>query len=142
GGGPLRGPACHPLGSLKAPAQPGGSRGAEAVTAARAVLAGYRPARAERRPAFDVLLPGGPPERAPAAAPHGSRPPPVGGAGAGSASGGIAAAAAGLRRGATTSRRLVEGSLEAVQRWDPGLGAVVHLMADEAAAAAAGLDAE
>ena len=106
------------------------------------MLARYRPARAERRPAFDVLLPDGPPQRAPEAAPNGSRPLPAGGAVAGAASGSIGAAAAGLRSRATTSRRLVEESVEAVERRDPGLRAVVHLMADEADEAAAGLDAE
>jgi aspartyl-tRNA(Asn)/glutamyl-tRNA(Gln) amidotransferase subunit A len=105
------------------------------------VLAGYRPARAERRPAFDVFLPGKLPERAPEAARRGSHPLPVGRSAA-AASGSIAAAAAGLRSGATTSRRLVRESLEAVERRDPGLQAVVHLMAEEAAEAAAGLDAE
>ena len=58
------------------------------------------------------------------------------------ASGSIAAAAAELRRGATTSARLVQDCLEAVERRDPGLRAVVHLMADEAGGQAAGLDTE
>jgi aspartyl-tRNA(Asn)/glutamyl-tRNA(Gln) amidotransferase subunit A len=115
--------------------KPPGSRGGEAVASALAALAGYRPARIERRPAFDVHLPGGPGEG-------------VGNGGAaaavapGAECGGIAAAAAELRTGATTSGRLVREALEAVERWDPGLRAVVHLMADEAAVQARGLDAE
>jgi aspartyl-tRNA(Asn)/glutamyl-tRNA(Gln) amidotransferase subunit A len=106
------------------------------------VLAGYRPARTDRRPAFDVRLPGGPAEPGREAEPNGSHPVPAGAGGAGATCGGIAATAAELRSGATTSSRLVQESLEAVERQDPSLRAVVHLMADEAAGQAAGLDAE
>jgi aspartyl-tRNA(Asn)/glutamyl-tRNA(Gln) amidotransferase subunit A len=112
--------------------KPPGSRGGEAVAAALAALAGYRPTRIERRPAFDVHLPGGPGQ--PGA--NGS----VAAAGAECCS--IGAAAAELRTGATTSGRLVQESLEAIERRDTSLGAVVHLMADEAVVQAAGLDAE
>ena len=115
--------------------KPGGSRGGEAVAAALAALAGYRPTRIERRPAFDVHLPGGPGEPGP----NGSLAAAVA---EGAECGSIAAAAADLRTGATTSGRLVQESLEAVERRDPDLSAVVHLMADEAGVQAAGLDAE
>ncbi|HEY4938870.1 MAG TPA: amidase [Actinomycetota bacterium] len=111
--------------------KPPGSRGGEAVASALAVLAGYRPTRIERRPAFDVHLanrPGQPGANGSVSAP-------------GAECGSIAAAAADLRTGATTSGRLVQESLEAVRRGS-SLRAVVHLMADEAAAQAAGLDAE
>src|SRR5207247_7962006 len=103
---------------------------------------GYRPARAERRPAFDVHLPGGLPGRGREAAPNGSHLLPAGAGGSAGASGNIAAAAAELRQGATTCGRLVADSLEAVERRDPSLRAVVHLMADEAAGRAGGPGAE
>jgi aspartyl-tRNA(Asn)/glutamyl-tRNA(Gln) amidotransferase subunit A len=115
--------------------KPPGSRGGEAVASALAVLAGYRPARVERRPAFDVRLPGGPAD--PSANGFSAAAGPAGGGG-----GSIVAACAELRSGATTSGRLIEEALEAVERRDPDLGAVVHLMADEAAVQAARLDAE
>ena len=82
---------------------------------------------------FEVLLRGGP-EVDVLPAPSG--PPLVG------EEGSIVAAAAAVRRGTTTSRRLVEEGLEAVARLDGELHAVVHLMAEEAAAQALALDAE
>lgn len=115
--------------------KPPGSRGGVAVASALASLAGYRPARLDRPPAFSVLLPG---------APIGGRvEAPANGASPGTAEAGtIAAAGADLRAGATTSGLLVQDALAAVERRDPALRAVVHLMANEAVAQAAGLDAE
>ncbi|MEO7327130.1 MAG: amidase family protein, partial [Minicystis sp.] len=54
----------------------------------------------------------------------------------------IAAAAAALRSGRVTSVELVETSLLAVDKFDPELNAVAHLLADEARAEAAARDAE
>lgn len=120
--------------------KPPGSRGREAVAAALVAIAGYRPARRDRPPATTFALPGRPgfggSATSPAEAVEGAERAAFGDAGS------IGAAARDLRAGATTSRRLVEESLDAVARRDGSLHAVVHLMDEEALEAASALDAE
>jgi len=113
--------------------RPAGSRGREAFADALALLAGYRPDRAGRPPAYQYTLPG---DRGTAHPPEAQAHPvpPVAGS--------IAAAAADLRAGRTTSAGLVEDALLAVDKFDPELNAVAHLMTDSARAEAAGLDTE
>jgi len=114
--------------------KPPGSRGREAVNAALVAIAGYRPSRRERPPAFDYRPPGGP---------DAGRAVPPGPDGAlRRERGSIAAAADDLRRGHTTSRHLVERAIDAIARRDPQLSAVVHLMGGEALDAADAWDAE
>ena len=113
--------------------RPAGSRGREAFAAALAELAGYEPDRPGVPPAYRYVVPD-----VVGAETHVSRPvqslPP--------GPGSIAAAAAALRAGRVTSRELVESSLLAVDKFDPELNAVAHLLADEARAEAAALDVE
>ncbi len=110
---------------------PVGSVGREAMAAALANLSEYRPDRAARPPAYAVAPPA-PAGRGPA----GPMPP------AGVVHGPLGAAAADLRAGRATSVELVEEALLAVEKHDPELQAVVHLMADAARSEAAALDAE
>jgi aspartyl-tRNA(Asn)/glutamyl-tRNA(Gln) amidotransferase subunit A len=107
--------------------RPSGSIGRQAVAAARALVAGYRPARPDRRPAFEYVPPG-------------RRASPLAAAGVGS--GPLLEAAAGLRAGHVTSVQLVEEALLAVEKHDPELKAVVHLMDGSALAEAAVCDSE
>ncbi len=104
--------------------------GREAVAAALANLAMYRPDRADRRPVFEVPAPAsaaGPPADC---VPSGVAPGPLG------------AAAADLRAGRATSVQLVEEALLAVEKHDGELHAVVHLMDASARAEAEACDAE
>jgi aspartyl-tRNA(Asn)/glutamyl-tRNA(Gln) amidotransferase subunit A len=104
--------------------------GREAMAAALANLATYRPDHPARRPAFEVPAPasaGGPvAERTVERAVPGP----------------LAAAAADLRAGRATSRQLVDEALLAVEEHDGDLHAVVHLLADSARAEARACDAE
>ncbi len=118
--------------------RPAGSLGRQSVAAARALVAGYRPARADRRPAYTYTPPG-----------EGGGPPllvGVAGDGVGDRAGGdpgsVRAAAAELRAGVVTSVQLVEDSLLAVEKHDAELMAVVHLMDGVALAEAVACDAE
>jgi aspartyl-tRNA(Asn)/glutamyl-tRNA(Gln) amidotransferase subunit A len=122
--------------------RPSGSRGREAVAAARAHIAGYRPDTVRRPPAVGYRPPAHDPS------PSG---PPSGDVGAsaisvtsvpGRGSGPVAAAATGLRDGLVTSRQLVTDALLAVEKYDAELRAVVHLMDAEALAEADACDAE
>ena len=111
--------------------RPAGSLGRQSVAAARELVAGYRPTRADRRPAYDYapLAEGQP------LAPAGDGP-------AGTDLGPVLAAAADLRAGLVTSLQLVEDSLLAVEKNDAELMAVVHLMGSAARAEAVACDAE
>ncbi len=109
--------------------RPSGSRAREAVAAARAQLADYRPDPVRRPPAIayrppdcDTDVPVAP--------------------GPGAASGPVAAAASDLRAGLVTSRQLVTDALLAVEKHDGELRAIVHLMDAEALAEADACDAE
>lgn len=119
-----------PTGDIGRGVRPTGSIGREAVAAALANLAAYRPDRAARRPAYEVATP------APAGRPPADHDPP------GAPAGPIAAAAVDLRAGRATSRQLVDEALLAVDKHDAELRAVVHLMAGSARAEADALDAE
>ncbi len=111
--------------------KPTGSLGHQSVAAARARVAGYRPGRADRRPAYDYVPPGG-------GQPLG----PAGDGPAGTVLGSVQAAAADLRAGLVTSSQLVEESLSAVEKHDAELMAVVELLDGAARAEAAECDAE
>ena len=84
----------------------------------------YRVAPADRPPTFGLVPPG------------------ASGGTAAEGDGPVATAAAGLRAGRVTSVELVEESLNAVEKHDADLHAVVHLMGESALADAARLDAE
>jgi aspartyl-tRNA(Asn)/glutamyl-tRNA(Gln) amidotransferase subunit A len=111
--------------------RPAGSLGRQSVAAARALVAGYRPERADRRPAYDYVPPG-----------EGQPLGPAGDGPAGTDLGPVLAAAADLRAGLVTSGQLVEESLLAVEKHDAELMAVVHLMDSAARAEAVACDAE
>lgn len=113
--------------------RPTGSIGREAFATALAALAGYTPDRPARPPRYQYTVPGGH-RLSPALARGGQRPAPQPGS--------IAAAAAGLRGGRVTSVELVEEALVAVEKFDPELNAVAHLMADSGRRHAAKLDGE
>ena len=110
--------------------RPAGSLGRQSVAAARALIAGYRPGRPDRRPACDYTPPGTP---AALLGPRGHDVSPLTG---------VAAATADLRAGLISSTQLVEDSLLAVEKHDGELMAVVHLMDGAARAEAAACDAE
>jgi aspartyl-tRNA(Asn)/glutamyl-tRNA(Gln) amidotransferase subunit A len=112
--------------------RPTGSLGRQSVAAARELVAGYRPARADGRPAYDYVPPGPSDVGAPWSPGDPDAP----------KTGPVLAAAADLRAGVVTSRQLVEDSLLAVEKHDAELMAVVHLMDDAALAEAAACDAE
>ncbi|HEY8201748.1 MAG TPA: amidase family protein, partial [Actinomycetota bacterium] len=114
------------------------------MAAALEHLRSWSPHPPDRPPAFALRLDRAPTAAnvIPAPAPHddpASHPAPAPAPGGGTT---IAAAAQAMRAGRLTSRTLVEQSLEAVGRHDARLQAVVHLMAEEALAAAAARDAE
>lgn len=111
--------------------KPQGSRGREAFSAALATLAAYRPDPAHRPPPYQYLLAASFEAGVAASAPLGPR-----------VLGAISVAAAELRAGRTTSLALVEEALRAVDKLDPELNAVAHLMAAEARAEAAACDAD
>ncbi|MEA2842576.1 MAG: aspartyl-tRNA(Asn)/glutamyl-tRNA(Gln) amidotransferase subunit [Actinomycetota bacterium] len=118
--------------------RPAGSRAREAVAAARAHLADYRPDPVRRPPAVEYRppahdrSPSGPPRDPLAAAVFTP----------GSGPGPVAAAAADLRAGLVTSRQLVTDALLAVEKHDAELRAIVHLMDAEALSEADACDAE
>lgn len=116
--------------------KPAGSLGRRSVAEARALVGRWRPARADRGPAFHYSPPGlaGPVGSAGSPAARGS----VGSRG----SGPVLDAAAALRAGLVTSVQLVEDSLLAVEKHDADLSAVVHLMGAAALAEAAACDVE
>ena len=121
--------------------RPAGSLGRQSVAAARALVAGYRPPRPDRRPAFTYT----PPD---ASGGNGSSPPAPSSSVDGEAGerlgdpGSVRAAAADLRAGRVTSAQLVDDSLLAVEKHDGELMAVVHLMDRSAREEAAACDAE
>lgn len=110
--------------------RPSGSIGRQAIADALATLAAHPARPPERRPAVDfapVIFAGRPePDRLSGAATAG----PVGRAGAA------------LRAGRVTSAQLVEEALLAVDKHDPELNAVAHLLADAALAEARERDGE
>ena len=115
--------------------RPAGSRARQAFAAAQATLAAYEPAAADLGPPLSYRVPGPGPAAGhdePARPGRRGRP----------GSGDIGAAAAALRAGRLTCAELVEDALQAVGKFDPELNAVAHLLAGEARAAAAALDAE
>jgi hypothetical protein len=99
------------------------------VAAARALVAGYRPDRPDRGPAFTYTPSGSPAARSEEARSEVAISVTTGGDGsAGNDLGPVTAAAADLRAGVVTSVQLVEDSLLAVEKHDGELMAVVHLM--------------
>lgn len=110
--------------------KPTGSLGRQSVAEARALVAGYRPARADRRPAVDYTPPGDVVGFGAPGAPDATQ------------TGPVVAAAAELRAGLVTSAELVADSLLAIEKYDAELLAVVHLMDEAALAEAAACDAE
>ncbi len=112
--------------------KPTGSQGREAFASALDVLATYRPERAGLPPAYQYGLPldAGHSARLTAGQPVTAGP------------GTVAAAADDLRAGRVTSLDLIEESLLAVEKFDPELNAVAHLLADTARVEAAERDAE
>ncbi|MEA2932313.1 MAG: aspartyl-tRNA(Asn)/glutamyl-tRNA(Gln) amidotransferase subunit, partial [Actinomycetota bacterium] len=117
--------------------RPSGSLGRQSVAAARALVAGYRPGRPDRRPAYEYTPPGaGASMSVPAGdGPAGTNPGTV-------PEGPVVKAAADLRAGMVTSVELVEDSLLAIDKYDGELMAVVHLMDEQARAEAAACDAQ
>ena len=116
--------------------RPEGSLGRQSVASAGA-LAGWRPDRADRRPAYDYVPPGSQAPVSGTAAPSATGP-----AGPAGPAGPVLDAAADLRAGVVTSVQLVADSLLAVEKHDADLMAVVHLMGEAALAEAAQCDAE
>ena len=110
--------------------RPSGSRAREAVAAARAQLADYRPDPVRRPPAIAYRPPVCDRPDVPVAP------------GTGAAPGPVAAAAADLRAGLVTSLQLVTDALLAVEKHDGEVRAIVHLMDAEALAEADACDAE
>lgn len=110
--------------------RPTGSIGREAVAAALARLAAYRPGPADRRPAFEFAPPDPRPgEPGPFEAGGGPRGP-------------IAAAGADLRAGRATCAQLLDEALVAVDKHDGELNGVAYLLAGPARAEAEALDVE
>ncbi len=114
--------------------RPAGSLGRQSVAAARELVAGYRPARADRRPAYEFTPPlpreGDVGAQGSPADPDAPK------------TGPVLAAAAALRAGLVTSVQLVDESLLAVEKHDADLLAVVHLMDAAARVEAVACDAE
>lgn len=113
--------------------RPAGSAGREAFVTALAALSAYEPEWPARPPRYQYTVPG---ERRafPGLIPAQERPP--------APPGSVKAAGADLRAGRMGCAELVEEALVAVEKFDPELNAVTHLMADQARADARRLDRE